>query len=49
VRRGRGGQAPPGDTMTETGIGKAVRRKEDRRFLMGDGRYTDDVVLPRQS
>jgi len=30
-------------------IGKAVTRKEDLRFLSGQGRYTDDVVLPRQS
>ena len=30
-------------------IGKPVRRKEDLRFLSGQGRYTDDVVLPRQS
>ncbi len=35
--------------MTATGIGKAVKRKEDLRFLLGDGQYTDDVVLPRQS
>ena len=27
-------------------IGKAVRRKEDGRFLTGKGRYTDDIVLP---
>ena len=30
-------------------IGKSVTRKEDLRFLSGQGRYTDDVVLPRQS
>jgi len=35
--------------MTDTGIGKAVKRKEDLRFLLGDGQYTDDVVLPRQA
>lgn len=30
-------------------IGKPVRRKEDKRFLTGRGRYTDDIVLPRQT
>ena len=29
--------------MTADGIGVAVRRKEDRRFLTGTGRYTDDI------
>jgi aerobic carbon-monoxide dehydrogenase large subunit len=29
--------------MTETGIGAAVRRKEDQRFLTGNGNYTDDI------
>ncbi|MBS0320361.1 MAG: xanthine dehydrogenase family protein molybdopterin-binding subunit, partial [Proteobacteria bacterium] len=34
----------------ETGaIGSALRRKEDGRFLTGTGRYTDDVVEPRQT
>jgi|JI10StandDraft_1071094.scaffolds.fasta_scaffold02708_22 carbon-monoxide dehydrogenase large subunit len=31
------------------GIGAAVKRKEDRRFLVGKGQYTDDVTLPNQS
>jgi carbon-monoxide dehydrogenase large subunit len=31
------------------GIGAAVERKEDRRFLVGKGRYTDDLVLPGQA
>ena len=35
--------------MTAQGIGASVKRKEDRRFLMGRGRYTDDVTLPDQS
>jgi len=26
-----------------TGIGASVRRKEDKRFLTGAGRYTDDI------
>jgi len=29
--------------MAETGIGAAVRRKEDYRFLTGKGKYTDDI------
>ena len=29
--------------MTETGIGAAVKRKEDFRFLTGRGTYTDDI------
>ena len=28
---------------SETGIGAAVKRKEDARFITGKGRYTDDV------
>ncbi len=31
------------------GSGQAVRRLEDESLLAGDGRYTDDVTLPRQS
>ncbi|MEM7655713.1 MAG: xanthine dehydrogenase family protein molybdopterin-binding subunit [Bacteroidota bacterium] len=27
-------------------IGKAVKRVEDKRFLTGKGKYTDDIVLP---
>jgi len=30
------------------GIGKPVRRKEDARFITGNGRYTADIELPRQ-
>ena len=29
--------------MTATGIGAAVRRKEDHRFITGKGQYTDDI------
>src|SRR5262249_55085644 len=29
--------------MSATGIGAAVRRKEDFRFVTGRGQYTDDV------
>jgi carbon-monoxide dehydrogenase large subunit len=35
--------------MTATGIGAAVRRKEDHRFITGKGHYTDDVSRPGQS
>jgi carbon-monoxide dehydrogenase large subunit len=31
------------------GIGGALPRKEDRRFLLGKGRYTDDINLPHQA
>ncbi|HVT14898.1 MAG TPA: xanthine dehydrogenase family protein molybdopterin-binding subunit [Thermoanaerobaculia bacterium] len=31
------------------GIGASVPRREDRRFLLGKGRYTDDLVLPEQA
>jgi aerobic carbon-monoxide dehydrogenase large subunit len=34
--------------MSGTGIGAALRRKEDGRFLTGRGRYTDDINLPNQ-
>jgi carbon-monoxide dehydrogenase large subunit len=29
-------------------IGASIRRKEDLRFLLGEGRYTADIELPRQ-
>lgn len=35
--------------MGQFGIGQAVRRKEDVRFITGTGRYTDDINLPRQA
>jgi len=31
------------------GIGQPVLRKEDQRLIVGEGRYTDDVALPRQA
>ena len=34
---------------TATGIGAAVRRKEDFRFITGSGRYTDDISRPLRS
>ena len=35
--------------MSATGIGAAVRRKEDLRFITGSGQYTDDVVRPGET
>src|SRR5712672_2098213 len=35
--------------MSATGIGAAVRRKEDFRFVTGRGHYTDDVNRPGQT
>ncbi|MEO0734117.1 MAG: xanthine dehydrogenase family protein molybdopterin-binding subunit, partial [Bacteroidota bacterium] len=30
-------------------IGKSVKRLEDKRFLTGKGKYTDDMILPGQT
>ena len=30
-------------------IGKSVKRVEDRRFITGHGKYTDDIILPGQT
>src|SRR5262245_18810089 len=35
--------------MSKTGIGAAVRRKEDQRFVTGKGQYTADVNRPGQT
>ena len=35
--------------MGATGIGAAVRRKEDHRFITGKGHYTDDFNRPGQT
>ena len=35
--------------MSATGIGAAVRRKEDRRFITGTGHFTDDINRPGQA
>src|SRR5947209_3131611 len=35
--------------MSATGIGAAVRRKEDKRFITGKGHYTDDLNRPGQA
>ena len=34
--------------MSETGIGKSVKRREDIRFITGTGRYTADINRPGQ-
>ncbi|HJZ88230.1 MAG TPA: xanthine dehydrogenase family protein molybdopterin-binding subunit [Polyangia bacterium] len=34
--------------MSNQGVGAAIPRKEDRRFLLGKGQYTDDIRLPDQ-
>ena len=33
-------------TQAAGGIGDAVLRKEDRKFVTGEGRYVDDLKLP---
>ena len=35
--------------MPDSGIGASVTRKEDKRFLTGRGRYTDDLNRPGQA
>ena len=35
--------------MGRFGVGQAVGRSEDKRFLTGHGRYTDDITLPDQT
>ncbi|MEO8924544.1 MAG: xanthine dehydrogenase family protein molybdopterin-binding subunit, partial [Caldimonas sp.] len=35
--------------LTKSPIGQSLRRREDRRFLTGDGQYTDDVTLHGQT
>lgn len=35
--------------MTSSVIGAPVRRKEDHRFITGQGRYTDDINRPGQA
>ena len=45
---GRSAIQTPLETAVMTGIGKSVRRKEDRRFITGAGNYTGDVNYPNQ-
>ena len=35
--------------MTKFGMAQPVRRVEDPRLLIGDGRYTDDISLPSEA
>ena len=35
--------------LSNSPIGKPLRRREDERFLTGRGQYTDDIVLPGQT
>ena len=35
--------------MAENGIGVSVRRKEDKRYLIGKGNYTDDINVVGQT
>jgi len=35
--------------MREMGLGRPVPRTEDLQLLRGLGRYTDDIVLPREA
>ncbi len=35
--------------MLKFGVGQPLRRFEDRRLLTGQGRFQDDVVLPREA
>ena len=35
--------------MAENGVGASVRRKEDSRFLIGKGNYTDDINVAGQT
>src|SRR5215210_6803036 len=36
-------------STTNGPIGKSVKRVEDKRFITGKGRYTDDIILPHQT
>ncbi len=35
--------------MAKFGVGQAIRRTEDSRFLTGRGQYTDDISMPGQA
>ncbi len=45
----RAARAQGRNVMTATGIGAPVRRKEDQRFVTGQGRYVDDFNRPGQA
>lgn len=42
------GAAREAHNVPAHGIGQSVKRKEDMRFVTGQGRYVDDMRLPRQ-
>lgn len=42
-------QGRPNEGSSDTGIGARVTRVEDRRFIVGQGKYTDDLTLPGQT
>ena len=33
----------------DSGMGAAIKRREDARFLLGSGRYSDDITLLNQT
>jgi carbon-monoxide dehydrogenase large subunit len=35
--------------VSDTGVGKSVRRREDIRFITGQGRYVDDIAAAQQT
>ncbi|MDX2007911.1 MAG: aerobic carbon-monoxide dehydrogenase large subunit [Meiothermus sp.] len=39
-------QSPNLEPKGIQGLGKAIKRKEDQRFILGRGSYVDDMVLP---
>src|SRR5438876_10357500 len=47
MTNGHGGDALSRGQEGEAYIGRALRRGEDLRFLIGEGQYTDDIVLPQ--
>ena len=40
---------PKDNTQTDGGIGASTLRREDIRFLTGEGMYTDDIQLQGQT
>src|SRR5437660_996695 len=48
IRKARPPPVAQSEAVVATGIGRgaSVRRKEDPRFLRGEGRYVDDIKLP---
>src|SRR5262245_59178803 len=44
--RGEGETMAPQTSADIGGMGHSIKRKEDPRFIRGQGRYVDDIVLP---